>query len=49
VPRFDNEAGKGGHKHVGGAESRITFTDPDQLLADFREEIARWNDENLNS
>jgi hypothetical protein len=49
VLRFNNESGKGDHKHVGGTESRITFTDPDQLLADFREEIESWNDENLDS
>lgn len=49
VLRFNNEAGKGDHKHVGGVESRIAFTDPDQLLADFRSEVERWNDENLDS
>lgn len=49
VLRFDNEAGKGDHKHVGGVESRIAFTGPDQLLADFLSEIERWNDENADS
>lgn len=49
VVRYDNERGKGDHKHVGRVESRITFTGPDQLLADFRSEIERWNDENGHS
>lgn len=46
VLRFDNEAGEGDHKHVGDEESRIAFTGPDQLLADFCSEVQRWNDEN---
>ena len=49
VVRFDNEAGKGDHKHVGGVESRIAFTDTDQLLEEFGTEVTRWNDENGNS
>lgn len=49
VLRFDNETGKGDHKHVCGVESRIVFTDPEQLLADFHEEVMRWNDENGHS
>lgn len=49
VLRFDNESGKGDHKHVGGVESAIAFSDPDQLLADFKAEIARWNHENRDS
>ena len=49
VLRFDNEAGKGDHKHIGGVESALTFSDPDELLATFKAEIARWNDENRDS
>ena len=49
VLRFDNEAGKGDHKHIGGVESALTFSDPDELLATFNAEIARWNDENRDS
>jgi|SRR5690606_14550149 len=49
VLRFDNEAGKGDHRHVDGKESPITFTDPDQLLGDFLREVMRWNDENGHS
>lgn len=49
VLRFDNEAGKGDHKHVDGVESPVAFSNPDQLLADFKAEIARWNHENRDS
>lgn len=46
VVRFDNERGKGDHKHAGDAEVAYIFTDTDALLADFLAEIRRWNDEN---
>lgn len=49
ILRYDNEAGKGDHRHVDGKESRYAFTSPDQLIADFQRDIARWNDENRNS
>lgn len=49
VLRFDNEAGKGDHKHVGGVESVFAFSDPDRLMTDFQAEIERWNDENRNA
>lgn len=49
VLRYDNESGKGDHKHVNGLESPTAFSDPDQLLADFWNDITRWNDENRNS
>jgi hypothetical protein len=39
VLRYDNEAGKGDHRHVGAAESRYTFTTPEQLYADFMEDV----------
>jgi len=48
VLRYDNEAGKGDHKHLGGVESRYVFTDLSRLLLDFQTDIARWNDENRN-
>jgi hypothetical protein len=44
--RFDNEAGKGDHVHVGSSERLYRFSTPDQLLTDFQKEISRWNDEN---
>lgn len=49
VLRYDNEAGKGDHRHWNGKESDDQFSDPDQLLADFQSDIERWNHENGNS
>jgi len=48
VLRYDNEVGKGDHRHSGGQESAYLFTTPEQLIADFQNDIARWNDENTN-
>ena len=39
--RFDNEQGKGDHKHLMDRESPYTFRDVPTLLNDFREEIKR--------
>ena len=49
VLRYDNEVGKGDHRHFGGMESSYAFTTPEQLIADFQKDIARWNHENRNS
>lgn len=49
VLRYDNEAGKGDHRHWGGEESIYTFSSPEKLLADFQTDMARWNDENSDS
>ena len=49
VLRYDNEVGKGDHRHYGEAESRYKFTTPDRLIADFQTDIARWNRENSDS
>jgi len=38
--RYDNEAGKGDHRHLGDAERRYTFTDANSLLADFWRDVA---------
>jgi len=48
VLRYDNEAGKGDHRHFGGKESVYVFTSPEQLIADFQNDIVRWNNENRN-
>lgn len=37
--RFDNEQGKGDHKHIKGIESPYLFKDISTLLKDFREAI----------
>ena len=42
VLRYDNEAGKGDHRHVGNREEPYRFSDPDTLLADFWREIELW-------
>jgi len=49
VLRYDNEAGKGDHRHFGETESPYVFTSPEQLIADFQNDIVRWNNENRNS
>jgi hypothetical protein len=46
VLRYDNEAGKGDHRHCGSVESAIVFSNPRQMLEDFRNDVERWNDEN---
>jgi hypothetical protein len=42
VLRYDNEAGKGDHKHVGEREVAYHFTDLATLQADFWKEVAEW-------
>ena len=49
VLRYDNEVGKDDHRHFGKKESAYAFTTPDQLIADFQKDIARWNHENSNA
>ena len=46
VLRFDNEAGKGDHRHFGEKEGNYVFSTPEKLIADFQRAIARWNNEN---
>ena len=46
VVRFDNEVGKGDHRHFGTTESAYRFSSPEKLLADFQTDITRWNHEN---
>ena len=48
VLRYDNEVGKGDHRHFGDKENRYNFITSDQLTADFQRDIARWNNENRN-
>ena len=49
VLRYDNEAGKGDHRHYGDEEAGYSFTDPEKLLADFQKDIERWNRENRDA
>jgi hypothetical protein len=45
VVRYDNEAGKGDHRHWGDTELKYAFVSIDQLLADFDADIDRWLNE----
>ena len=49
VVRYDNESGKGDHRHFNTRERRYTFETPEQLIADFQADMARWNRENRHS
>ena len=49
VLRYDNEAGKGDHKHVRGRELKYRFVSVDKLVADFFEDVKRWRNENSNN
>jgi hypothetical protein len=40
--RYDNESGKGDHKHVSGCETPVMFTDLDTLLRDFWRDVDQW-------
>ena len=42
VLRFDNEAGKGDHRHIRGKEMPYDFVSPETLVTDFWNEITRW-------
>lgn len=39
VLRYDNEAGKGDHRHVGEKEHEYRFKSAEQLLSDFWSEV----------
>jgi hypothetical protein len=39
--RYDNETGKGDHRHEGDREEPYAFTDVETLVADFLADIAR--------
>ncbi len=41
VIRFDNEAGKGDHKHIGDRETPYVFAGQEKLIADFLREVTR--------
>jgi hypothetical protein len=40
--RYDNEAGKGDHKHVGSREMPYRFADLTTLQADFWKDVTTW-------
>jgi hypothetical protein len=43
VLRYDNEAGKGDHKHVDEKEVPYDFVNLESLLADFRADVRDWS------
>lgn len=47
--RYDNEAGKGDHRHRGDVEEAYAFLSPRQLVADFMNDVRRWQDENRDA
>ena len=42
VVRYDNEIGKGDHRHIGGVETPYRFRSPDAMQADFWLDVAQW-------
>lgn len=42
IIRYDNEAGKGNHKHLGEREVPYPFTGLRQLVDDFLADVAYW-------
>ncbi|MBE2244492.1 MAG: hypothetical protein IAE86_17180 [Burkholderiaceae bacterium] len=40
--RYDNERGKGDHRHLGEVECEYSFGSIEQLLADFQSDVERW-------
>lgn len=46
VVRYDNESGKGDHRHYGNREERYDFIGIDKLIEDFRNDcikLANWD------
>jgi hypothetical protein len=41
VLRYDNEAGRGDHRHAGRVERGYRFTTPDRLLEDFWADVRK--------
>ena len=41
--RYDNERGKGDHRHYGDREEAYNFTTLEQLLADFEQDVNGWS------
>ena len=49
VVRYDNETGKGDHRHFTTRARPYTFDTPEKLIVDFQADIVRWNRENRHS
>jgi Family of unknown function (DUF6516) len=48
VLRYDNESGKGDHKHVDDQQMKYRLVSVDKLVTGFLEDVKRWRDENSN-
>lgn len=48
VLRYDNEAGKGDHKHFGAEEHPYVFESVEKLLLDFDADMKGWIDGNAD-
>ena len=42
VLRYDNESGKGDHRHAGKVETAYAFSSYEKLLADFWADVQAW-------
>lgn len=42
--RYDNERGKGDHRHLGEQEDTYVFTNLEQLLKDFERDVNGWSE-----
>jgi hypothetical protein len=42
VLRYDNEAGKGDHRHLGKTETPYLFRDYEKLMSDFWADVESW-------
>jgi hypothetical protein len=49
VLRYDNESGKGDHRHTLDTEARYRFTSLDKLFADFERDVRRILDEDSHT
>lgn len=49
VLRYDNERGKGDHRHEGTIDAEYAFVGPERLMEDFLADVARWNHEHGRS
>ena len=49
VLRYDNEPGKGDHRHVGDQEMPYAFSTPGRLFDDFYEDVVRCLYENRDA
>jgi hypothetical protein len=41
---YDNERGKGDHRHFGRSDLPYSFISPEQLVQDFLEDVRRWRE-----